>query len=319
MKIAGIDENGLGPKLGPLVVTGALFESEGDAYRAEAFVNAFGCAGAAGGARVDDSKAVMSASNMAAGETTVLALTALAWGRVPSTVNEFLSRVSESFPGAGLPPCPPSCAGLCDGDDVPLPCFGGTAGGASDLAAALQEGLRREGLRVAALRSERLCPRRLNREASVERRNKADIDLAAFERRILAFAGDGGDDGDLYLCGKVMNLASYSARMTLPARHPVLSLSETRAESRYRLQDLGEVRFVLDGDSLHPPVAAASMVGKYVRELSMVRFNRFFAERVDGHVAVSGYGDPVTRRFVRRVLPLIDSLGVPRDCFLRER
>jgi ribonuclease HII len=52
------------------------------------------------------------------------------------------------------------------------------------------------------------------------------------------------------------------------------------------------VRFEVDADGLHTPVAVASMVGKYVRELAMERQNRFYAKHDAALPSPSGYHDP---------------------------
>lgn len=311
--VAGIDENGLGPKLGPLVVTGARFALAG-AYDPQAFRRAFAGGATGAGARVADSKEVMAAGAMAAGETTVLALARLVSGETPPSADAFLARFAEGAPGD----CPPGARALCFGDDLALPAFGGDGAGAAALADALGARLEAEGIRLASVRSQWLCPARFNAAFDGGAATKADLDLAAFEHRIEAFAAETEGEG-LYLCGKVMNLAFYSARMTLPARFPLLRRQEARAESAYALQGLGTVRFLLDGDRIHPPISVASMFGKYVRELFMARLNRFFAARLPGHVPVSGYGDPVTRAFLRRAPALLAAEGIPADCFLRMR
>jgi len=297
MFVAGIDENGLGPKLGPLVVTGALFETDGDGYEPSRFGEALEGATALGGARVADSKAVMSASAMGPGETTVLALASRLRGDATRTDGEFLEAFCHPPPSAWRDACPPEGRTLCFGPDAPLGLFGADLANARELGARLAPAMASAGVTLRAVHAEVLCPARFNRTLEEEGNGKARLDLAAFERRIRAFAGDAGEDA-LYLCGKVMNLAYYTPHMDLPRTHPLLQRSESKRASVYRFQDLGEVRFLLDGDRDHLPIAVASMFGKYVREIFMKRLNRFFAGLFPGHRAVSGYGDPVTRAFL---------------------
>jgi hypothetical protein len=80
---------------------------------------------------------------------------------------------------------------------------------------------------------------------------------------------------------------------------------------------VGAVRFVVDADDGHLPVALASMVGKYVREVTMERVVRFYRARVPGLPAASGYHDPVTRRFVAGTAGERVALGIVDDCFAR--
>ena len=67
---------------------------------------------------------------------------------------------------------------------------------------------------------------------------------------------------------------------------------ESAGESRYRVDLLAvpvavAFRPRADGDSL--PVAVASMLAKYVREVCMRQFNRYWAARVPGLVPTAGY------------------------------
>ena len=221
--VAGIDENGLGPKLGPLVVTGALFESEAEDYEPGLFREALGGVAQAGGARVTDSKEVMSTRNMALGETTVLALASLLTGSIPDSVEALLDFVCDPAPPELRSACPPGASGLCFGENEPLPVFGGSLATARAVSSTLEAGMAEAGVRLASVKSEVYCPARYNRWLSGadaptrpgEGRSKADLDLHAFERRIRFFSEAAGGEG-LYLCGKVMNLKYYSPKLASP-------------------------------------------------------------------------------------------------------
>jgi ribonuclease HII len=77
-----------------------------------------------------------------------------------------------------------------------------------------------------------------------------------------------------------------------------------------------ELRFVRDGDALHLPVAVASMIGKYLRELAMERLGASLGAAED---PPSGYRDGRTKAFVRESAALRAALGLPDSCFLREK
>jgi hypothetical protein len=72
---------------------------------------------------------------------------------------------------------------------------------------------------------------------------------------------------------------------------PVKTLKESREESIYRWQCNGqqrEIRFITGGERFLP-TALASMTAKYLRELSMLAFNAFWAERVPNLRPTAGY------------------------------
>jgi hypothetical protein len=96
-------------------------------------------------------------------------------------------------------------------------------------------------------------------------------------------------------------------------------LKESRPACRYRVEGVGEVSFEVDSDDRHLPVAMASMVGKYVRELLMERQNHFYLSQQESLCRPSGYHDPVTARFIDESALLRRRLGVTDRCFLRSR
>lgn len=90
------------------------------------------------------------------------------------------------------------------------------------------------------------------------------------------------------------------------AGFPVQTLVESRAESIYRWRSCGqprEIRFVAKGERFLP-AALASMTAKYLRELSMLAFNAFWAERVPNLRPTAGYpGDAL--RFWNDIEPMV--------------
>jgi hypothetical protein len=90
---------------------------------------------------------------------------------------------------------------------------------------------------------------------------------------------------------------------------PVQTVCEGRHESRYRWQggtagsQAREIRFVTKGERFLP-AALASMFAKYLRELSMMAFNAFWAERVPNLKPTAGYpGDAL--RFWNDIEPVV--------------
>ncbi|MDY3560935.1 hypothetical protein R5W23_002184 [Gemmata sp. JC673] len=132
------------------------------------------------------------------------------------------------------------------------------------------------------------------------------------------------DDGEplLILCDKQGGRNFYSAivQASLPTGW-VVTEREGAAESRYRVENLSRPITVVfrpraDGDSV--AVALASMLCKYLRELCMRQFNRFWAARVPGLAPTAGY--PVdAKRFYAAIRPTMARLGLTADQVWRKK
>jgi len=75
---------------------------------------------------------------------------------------------------------------------------------------------------------------------------------------------------------------------------------ESADESRYRIEALGrEVRVTIRprADSGSVSVALASMVAKYLREVAMRQFNRFWSQHVPGLTPTAGYPNDAKRYY----------------------
>ena len=144
--------------------------------------------------------------------------------------------------------------------------------------------------------------------------NKLAVNLAAFERLVLDARATAGEDV-IALCGMIGGIRKYDAYF----RHFLLARPGPREPgvSAWEVPGVGAVRFLVDADDAHLPVALASMVGKYVREVTMERVVRFYRARTPGLPAASGYHDPVTRRFVEGSASVRVALGLVDDCFAR--
>ena len=101
----------------------------------------------------------------------------------------------------------------------------------------------------------------------------------------------------------------------------VIAERESAEESRYRVELLPRPVTVTfrpraDGDSV--AVALASMVCKYLREVCMRQFNRFWATYVPGIAPTAGY--PVdAKRFYSEIQPAMAKLGLTADQVWRKR
>ncbi len=305
MIVVGADENGLGPMLGPMVATAVSLEV--DTYAAPKLRRRGERLGIA------DSKKVSGFGRMAAVEGVALALAERELGHVPGDVDELLGAIGLDGIIALRAPCPDaSSARQCHSVPMTLPAYGGDVAAGRDALARLEA---RGVVRVRRVRTALACVGVLN--ATIARgRSKWALDLALFERLLLDAAAAAGEPIEAH-CGMVGGIRSYPDYATSFAPDEWVPVDGAKGGRAYAIARVGTVRFELDADANHLAVALASMVGKYVRELTMERIVRFFRAIDPELPEASGYHDPVTRRFVEGASKRLPVLGVHEACFRR--
>lgn len=324
----GADENGLGPRLGPMIVTAVLAEVTPEGH---AFVRRKPRGGLA--ERLGDSKALVAHGQIALGEAWARAI-ALRMGIAAPDEDALIHALSADDRATLRAPCPKPLASSRS-RAAQLPLFGSSpdpsaaeamcwsspseAFAAEDaLVATVAEDLNRletKGINVRQVRSVIVCTERLN-AAVREGKSRFAVDLHAMERLVLGFSAEAREEVHA-ICGKVGGLGKYSdAFGPLGGRLHVV-LAESKSESRYHFPGVGEIAFVVDADASDLLVGLASLVGKYVREALMGRIARYWRARVPEAPDASGYHDPVTAAFVDVTAVARNEAAVPADCFER--
>jgi len=100
----------------------------------------------------------------------------------------------------------------------------------------------------------------------------------------------------------------------------VHTVRESRESSVYRLASAGrqlEFQFLAKGES-HVPIALASMLSKYRRELAMVQFNAFWQSHVPDLQPTAGYPQDAVR-FKRQIAEAQQKLGISEASLWRKR
>ena len=98
-------------------------------------------------------------------------------------------------------------------------------------------------------------------------------------------------------------------------------IDETKTLSAYgvRCSDTyAEIRFTVGADDQHLPVALASMLAKYLRELWMTLFNQWWASRVANLEPTAGYYTD-GGRFYKMIAPTAQAMGIAHDMIYRNR
>lgn len=306
MLVMGVDENGLGPRLGPLVATSVAVETP--RYARAALCQR----GLALG--LTDSKEAGRFGRMSFTESVALALLKRGGPGPPGSADDLLDRVSPDSRQRLRGYCPDApTAQQCWAVDVPLPVFGGDESYGEAL---LDRLVGRSSLRVVDVQSQIACAGLLNANLATGK-NKLAVDLELFEDLISSVHARYGSPL-LVVCGMVGGIRDYASRFGRYEPHRVQALPSRSGERRYALDGVGEVRFEVDADARHLPVALASIVGKYVREVCMRRIGEFYRRRDPELKLASGYHDPVTTRFIEATEPSRRRLGIAPDCFRRQ-
>ncbi|MDB4976093.1 MAG: hypothetical protein JWN48_4434 [Myxococcaceae bacterium] len=303
MIVVGVDENGLGPVLGPLVTTAVSFEIA--RYSPERHATRGRALG------IDDSKATAGFGQMALAEGLALALVEQLYGALAPDVDALFECLLLDKPAALQQPCPAATRAQCWSSELALPCFGGDVSHGREML----RGLLEAGLRPVHVQSALACTGSLNTRLRAGQ-SRVEVDLELMERLVLDARAACGQEVRA-ICGMVGGIRNYPARMRHFPRASLKPLRARHGSLAFEVEQVGHVRFEIDADARHLPVALASMVGKYIRELWMQRQNRFYRAHDQTLEDVSGYHDPVTRRFIAASAALRLSLAIDEGCFVR--
>lgn len=309
----GTDEAGLGPNLGPLVVSATAWHlpvvpEEIDLY--DVLAGAIDRDSTQGGTRlwVADSKRVYNPGRgLGTLETSALALLGQ-MGPIPKTW-EALSHQLTGRPlsaTAGEPWLRDRAL------DLPLVAD-------RDHVQRMTDRLRRTcemaGIQVAALRSDLVETPRFNTEC--DQTNSKGVVLSRTTLRLLEEVWP--DDGvtTLAICDKHGGRNQYAPLLSEAFGELFIPRLEESAErSCYTLRS-GEVRFQVRAEE-YLPTAAASILSKYLRELSMELLNQFWQSHQPGLKSTKGYPEDA-RRFRADIAVTQAALGISDQMLWRRR
>jgi ribonuclease HII len=304
----GVDENGLGPRLGPLVVTAVSARATDEGAKLLSRKPRGGLA-----TRLGDSKRLVSFDDSALGEAWARSLAASrsgALGTSDASPSELLTSLALDEREILRALCPSHHEAQCWGDRDEA--FVAEASALDAIRADLAK-LESRGVQALRARVILVCAKRLN-EATDKRLSRFDVDLHAMER-LVADAALAANEEVVATCGKVGGYNSYGGAFGRFALHT--AVVEGRARSEYRVPGVGTVAFVRDAEEQHPLVAMASLVGKWVRDLMMRRIVRHHRGHVPDVPDASGYHDPVTTRFIAATALTRRREKIGDECFLR--
>jgi hypothetical protein len=111
------------------------------------------------------------------------------------------------------------------------------------------------------------------------------------------------------------------ALLTAMPGYELRIIEESEVRSAYRLvrpSQVCEIEFVTRGDTGHFPIALASLCSKYLRELYMHAFNRFWSTQQRGLKPTAGYYTDA-QRWLADAAPAIDQLAIDPVGLVRQR
>lgn len=319
--VAGIDEAGLGPVLGPLVVSAVAFELPRDFPEVTLWDLLGGAvsrkpARRGGKIAIGDSKKLFSRRKpnpLMHLERGVLGV--LEWGGIrPRSLRELLGVVA------------PEAGGQLDqypwyrGADLPLPrCITPT-----DLTLSgnsLRAAARESGVRLASIRCEPMFVGQLNRHMAAT--NNKSTTLFDVTGRLLHWLWTNSPPGRIRIVvdrqgGRIRYLAALQ-RVFEGCSFKVLD--EGASLSAYRITDPhrdGQIAFITGAESRRLAAGLASMVSKYLRELFMEMLNRFWIDRIPDLAPTAGYYND-GRRFFQEIGPEVRRMGIGEQLLYRDR
>jgi ribonuclease HII len=317
--VAGIDEAGFGPLLGPLVVTGVAFRvPDSQAHRCLWETLRETCTRRpdrdAHRLAVADSKQLFRGrTDFSALERPAMVMLAAA-GLRPRTWRTLLDLLARD---ATLPleRCP-----WYAGQDVDLP-LSAKVGDIGTRANAVRRNMDEQGVEFVGVFAEPILEEQFNRLVS-KTGNKA-VAMLGTALRVVDRILRGAPDPRVRLCvDRLGGRVHYrEALNTAFPQFEIQILEESADRSAYRLASSARVcrlEFVTGGEDRHFAIALASVYSKYLRELYMHVFNAYWSRQVAALRPTAGYYTDA-KRWLNDAAAELDRLGIDRATLVRQR
>lgn len=307
--LIGTDEAGYGPNLGPLVIAASAWQVPQKVAPDKLYdhLDSLVCAEwhkQETRLAIADSKALYSpGSGLSLLECGVLSCLALL-GETPRTTTGLWNALAAD--------CHPERTTLAwhAAEDEPLP-VDACLERVGNVGATLATGLHACDVQLKSLRAAAVFPGRFNAEVQ-RHENKATVLSLVTLELIQGILNDMPELPVKVTCDKHGGRNSYAHLIQhVFGDEPVRVLRESKAESAYQVTVDGrkvEFQFLAKGERMLA-AALASMTAKYLREISLRPFNRFWQAQVPGLKPTAGYPNDA-RRFKAEILLAQQKLGI---------
>ncbi len=315
--VAGIDEAGYGPLLGPLVITSVVFETPRPEQSLWQSLRGAVCRRACRSGRIqiaDSKKLYTPSAGPGRLERGVLACLKASGISEAKAFDVLLKSLCHHFDEPYDPQ--PWYADLA----VPLP-LAANPEDVSQAAARLGAAMSKRRITLCDIAVNPVHPPKLNRLFE-QRGNKATVlfeETLLLIRRLLHLYGRKG----IRIVADRQGRRRYYGPLLCQV-FPMLRIDVIREEERCSEYEIhaGEgvmrLAFIEKAEDTCLAAALASMVSKYVRECFMCSFNAYWRERVPGLRPTAGYPRDA-RRFLSDIQPAWDAAGVDRSEVIRAR
>jgi ribonuclease HII len=316
--LVGTDEAGYGPNLGPLVITATVWQVDCTPWDCDLYgllapaVSAEPAKGGCETITLADSKSLYSPQiGLAALEQNLIAV--LRWAGLPTTCARTLFQhlAPDAWEDLIAEPWETEI-------DLELP-VAGDPDWIGPRCKQLKQTAEAACVELKTVRSRVVVPNRFNQ--LVERAGNKATALSEQTLELVAELIEPLEGPVLILCDKHGGRNFYAGLLQQLVCQTLLQVrEESRARSVYTWgskQARREIRFQSAGERFLP-TALASMVSKYLRELAMSAFNRFWCARVPELRPTAGYpGD--ARRFKTQIAEVQAALGIADEFLWRAR
>jgi len=315
--VAGIDEAGYGPLLGPLVVSAAVFHVPDELVDVSMWELLNNSTTAKPSRRrnklaiADSKKLYRRPADLVFLERVVLATLCASAGQIPTSLDNLLqivspdiSRLRQNYAwyNHSDPPLPVSATG----DEIRLAAkiFGRDMEDCS--------------LKLHGLLSAPLLEGEYNAMVA-QTRNKATVLLAralSLVQQVLQTSY--GEDVLVYIDRQGGRITYRRALLQAFEQYDLTVRQEDKQTSSYLLQGSGNLRlqFLQGGEQRHMLIALASITSKYLRELFMRMYNTFWQAHLPNLKRTAGYWQD-GQRFLAEIEPVITKLGIDKSTLVR--